>query len=405
VHVPNIGGACANAMNTCPLGTSIIVVVHRHATLKALIHAVWPRAMTVMGAATIDSSWDRQRNGKRNAKSMSAKTTLCVAGASGLVGSNITKAALQRGYAVHGTLRERNAPDKAPYLSALPAAQENLDLFSADMADDGAFDTALTGTDCVFIACLIPVYAGPSGKPAREMDDEQGYAEIINPTVNGCLNIMRSAHRQGLKKVVICSSTSSTNPVPPVAVKNEVEHWSDEIEQCRAKKYTSATKAVMEKAAIKFAADNDIRLSIILPTGMYGPVVLPSQMEENPHVWLRRLINGGKGRHAKVPNDSSSMSHLHDLAALFLAAYENPAASGRYFGVYDSWHWQDIYAELQKILPNMNMPEPLTEVPVAPTGFDFARRDSLGVPMRDIPTLLRETVEWIRSDPFGSEAK
>ena len=48
------------------------------------------------------------------------------------------------------------------------------------------------------------------------------------------------------------------------------------------------------------------------------------------------------------------------------------------------------------------MPEPLTEPPVAPTGFDFTRRDSLGVVMRDIPTLLRQTIEWIQSDPFKS---
>ena len=94
------------------------------------------------------------------------------------------------------------------------------------------------------------------------------------------------------------------------------------------------------------------------------------------------------------------MIHLHDLAALFLATFENPDASGRYFGVYESWHWQDIYAELKKIAPEMNVPKPLAESPVAATGFNFDRRDSLGVPLRDIPTLLRETVEWIKSKPF-----
>jgi nucleoside-diphosphate-sugar epimerase len=334
---------------------------------------------------------------------MSSKSKVCVAGASGLVGSNITKAALEGGYAVTGTLRQHHDPTKAPYLQALPNAADNLVLFSADMTEDGAFDPALAGTDCVFIACLIPIYAGPSGKLAREMDDEQGYAEIIMPTVNGCLNIMRSAHRQGVRNVVICSSTSSTNPVPSVPVKNEIDHWSDAKEQCRAKKYTSATKTVMENAAIEFAASHDMRLSIILPTGMYGPVVLPSHMQESPHVWLRQLLTGGAGRHKKVPNDSSSMSHLHDVAALFLAAYENPQARGRYFGVYDSWHWQEIYAELHRIIPDMKMPEPLDQARVNPTGFDFTRRDSLGVAMRDIPTLLRETVEWLRSNPFASE--
>lgn len=330
-----------------------------------------------------------------------AGKTICVVGASGLVGSNIVKAALARGYQVRGTLRDKDAPEKAPYLKALPGAAERLSLFSADMADESDFDAALSGADGVFIASLIPVYAGPSGKPAREMEDEQGYAEIIMPTVNGCLNILRAAARQGIRDVVICSSTSSTNPIPPVPVKNEVDHWSDEVEQCRAKKYTSATKTVMEKAAFRLAEEHGMRLCVLLPTGMFGPVVLPEQMNGNPHSWLRTLIDGGPPRHEKIPNDSTSMIHLEDLAALFLAAYENPEASGRYYGVYDSWHWQDIYAELQKILPDMKMPTPLTEVPATPTGFDFTRRDSLGVALRDIPTLLRETVEWIKTEPFG----
>ncbi len=332
-----------------------------------------------------------------------SEKVICVAGASGLAGSHIVKAGLDRGYTVRGTLRDRDAPDKAPFLNALTGAAGRLSLFSADMANEGAnegdFDEALMGSDCVFIACLIPTYFGPSGKPAREMDDAQGYAEIIMPTVDGCLNIMRAAARQGVPNVVICSSTSSTNPLPAVAVKNEVDHWSDERQQCQAKKHTSAAKTVMEKAAIKFAQDNGMRLSIILPTGMFGPVILPAQMNNNPHLWLRALINGEKGRHKQIPNDSSSMIHLHDLAALFLAAYENPAASGRYFGVFDSWHWQEIYEELHKILPAMQMPAPLTEPPVPPTGFDFTRRDSLGVALRDIPTLLRETVEWLKTQP------
>ncbi len=331
--------------------------------------------------------------------------TICVAGASGLVGSNIVRAALERGYAVNGTWRDPDHPGKAPYLKALPGAPERLRPFSAEMTEDGAFDEAVSGCDCVFIACLVPVYAGPSGKPAREMDDEQGYAEIIMPTVNGCLNIMRSAARAGVGTVVICSSTSSTNPVPPVAIKNEIDHWSDEEEQCRAKKYTSATKTVMEKAAAAYAEENGVRLCILMPTGMYGPLILPGHMNHNPHVWLRRVMNGGEARHAAVPNDSHSMIHLHDLAALFMAAYENPGASGRYYGVYDSWHWQDIYAEVQRLLPDMKMPAPLTEPPVPPTGFDFTRRDSLGVALRDVPTMLRETVEWLRSDPFGPIAE
>jgi hypothetical protein len=54
-------------------------------------------------------------------------------------------------------------------------------------------------------------------------------------------------------------------------------------------------------------------------------------------------------------------------------------------------------------LPQMKMPDALTEPPLPPTGFDFSRRDSLGVHIRDVPTLLGETVDWIKSEPFKSE--
>ena len=123
-------------------------------------------------------------------------------------------------------------------------------------------------------------------------------------------------------------------------------------------------------------------------------------MHHNPFAWLNRVIEGGQPRHETIPNDSASMIHLEDLANLFLAAYENPNATGRYFGVFDSLHWQDIYAECQKILPNMKMPKPMSEKAVAPTRFDFSRRDSLGVKIRGFPTLLRETIEWLQTHPF-----
>ncbi len=330
---------------------------------------------------------------------MSGQKKVCVVGASGLVGSSIVREALERGYLVNGTLRNKNILSKSTYLKRLVGG-ERLTLFNAEMANGSSFDAPLRGADAVFVACLIPTYKGCSGMLAVDMDLMRGHAEIIRPTVEGCLNILRSAKRNRVRTVIICSSTSSTNPSISVPLKNEVEHWSDENEQCRVRKYTSATKTIMEKAAIKFAEENDIRLSIILPTGLYGEAVLPEHLRHNPFAWLARAIDGGAPHHKTMPNNSVSMIHLRDLANLFLAAFENDHASGRYFGVWGSLHWKDIYAECHKVLPNMRMPDPIGEPAVAPTGFDFSRRDSLGVNIRDFPTFLRQTIEWIQSRPF-----
>ncbi len=330
---------------------------------------------------------------------MSIIKKICIVGASGLVGSSILRYALEKGYFVNGTLRNIDDTNKVKYLKKLKNAQ-NLKLFNANMKNQKDFTNAFKNTNAVFITCLIPTYKGKDGTPAKELDEKRGYDEIINPTVNGCLNIIKAANACDIKNIIICSSTSSTNPTPAVQFKNEIDHWSDEIEQCKSKKYTSATKTIMEKVAIKYCEENNIRLSIILPTGLYGDAILPDHLNHNPFVWLKRVINGGKPRHEKIPNDSVSMIHLRDLAKIFLAVYENPNASGRYYGVYKSIHWEDIYNECKKLLPNMKMPLALREKPIEPTGFDFRRRNSLNVQIRDFSTTLKETIDWLKTNPF-----
>ena len=78
-----------------------------------------------------------------------SEKNVCIVGASGLLGSNVLKEALARGYKVNGTVRDVNAPDKATFLNALPNADQNLRLFESEMADAESFDSALSNVDCV----------------------------------------------------------------------------------------------------------------------------------------------------------------------------------------------------------------------------------------------------------------
>lgn len=327
-------------------------------------------------------------------------TTVTVFGASGLVGANIVKVCLAAGYRVNGAMRNADDPRKTPYLMALPGAEERLTLFQADMAKPETLDAPLKGADGVFIACLVPIYHGLDGTPAPELDAERGWDEIIRPIETGCMNIMQAAARQGTSNVVICSSTSSTNPPTPVPFKNEIDHPSDLALQLSQKKYTSAEKIVMETAATKFADANGQRLCILLPTLMLGPTPVPQHIEEGFMKTMRDMLAGKPGRHDRIPAGSTSMAHIDDVAALFLAAYEKPEASGRYFAVYASWPWRDIYGVLAPHMSASVMPEALEGEPDAPTGFDFTRRDSLGVKFRDVPTILEDSIAWLKTKPF-----
>ena len=63
---------------------------------------------------------------------MNKSNRLCVVGASGLVGSSIVRCALEKGYVVNGTLRDKNNDEKIKYLKNLPNGK-NLILYSANM--------------------------------------------------------------------------------------------------------------------------------------------------------------------------------------------------------------------------------------------------------------------------------
>ncbi len=320
---------------------------------------------------------------------------ICIAGVTGLVGANLAKSALSKGYAVNGTARNISDTSKVKYLRNFPNSQ-NLALFHANMNDSKTFDEALEGVSAVFICCLIPLYRSPSGIPANQLSEEEGRNNIVAPTVDGCLNILQSAKRNKVKTIVICSSTASTNPDTQVEKKNEIDHWSDESTQIKNKKFTSAAKTAMEKRAIKFCEENKIRLSIFLPTGLYGELLLPDHLKHNPYSWLNTLLNGGQPRHMTCPDDSVSMIHTQDLAELFLTAAEHDTFEGRFFGVYKSLHWKDIYRECEIQIPNMVKPVYPSTLSARPTAFDFSRRDSLGVTLRDFPTMLAQTIKSLK---------
>ena len=123
------------------------------------------------------------------------KKLLTIFGASGLVGSSILREALDRGYHVNGTLRHFENQDRITRLKSLPSGK-NANFFSADMADISSLDNPLINSHAAFVCCLIPTYKGFDGTPAKELDDERGYNEIIKPTVDGCLNILKTAKKK-----------------------------------------------------------------------------------------------------------------------------------------------------------------------------------------------------------------
>lgn len=309
--------------------------------------------------------------------------TVCVVGCSGFVGSHVTADLLSQGYSVHGTLRNPDK-DSSWLMGKVAALAKNgaaLTLFEADAADKVALKAAMTGCDGI-IMCA----GSPESKP-----------ETIDLMLALAENVCDAALELGIPKAVFTSSTGSTNPpTGEPELKNEVDHWSDAEVQRSQNKHAAVAKTLLDKTVLERMEKSGDKLQTVTinPSLITGPCFQPEPVSG---VKAFHSFITGQRMGDKVPNSSMSMIDVRDLAKLHVAALENPEAKGRYFGVKKSWHWREILGALEKAVPDYKMPAlEADEVPIKPTAFDLTRRDSLGVPVRDLDEIVAGTVEELK---------
>ena len=105
---------------------------------------------------------------------------------------------LERGYRVRGTVRSLSKSGQYEFLSSLPGAAERLELVEAELLVPGSYDAAATGCD-VMIHTASP-YKVNAKNPQRD---------LVDPAVNGTLNVLRSAKAAGVRRVVLTSSLAA----------------------------------------------------------------------------------------------------------------------------------------------------------------------------------------------------
>ncbi|XBI18251.1 dihydroflavonol 4-reductase [Aegilops tauschii subsp. strangulata] len=247
------------------------------------------------------------------------KGPVVVTGASGFVGSWLVMKLLQVGYTVRATVRDPANVEKNKPLLELPGAKERLSIWKADLSEEGSFDDAIAGCTGVFHVAT-----------PMDFDSQDPENEVIKPTVEGMLSIMRACKEAGtVKRIVFTSSAGSVNIEERQRPAYDQDNWSD-IDFCRRVKMTGwmyfVSKSLAEKAAMEYASENGLDFISIIPTLVVGPFLsagMPPSL-----VTALALITGNEAHYSILKQ--VQLVHLDDLCDAMTFLFEHPEANGRY---------------------------------------------------------------------------
>ncbi|KAG6434886.1 hypothetical protein SASPL_106530 [Salvia splendens] len=259
--------------------------------------------------------------------------TVCVTGAGGFVGSWLVKLLLYKGYTVHGTLRNPG-DEKYAYLRKPDDTAERLKLFKADLLDFDSILAAVKGCVGVFhVACPV---------------------ELVQPALNGTLNVLKACSEAKIGRVVVVSSIAAVFMIPdwPQDQVMDENCWSDKEHCMKTNNWYCYSKTVAEAEAWEYAKKNGLSVVTVCPSLVLGPL-----LQENANSSSLVLIKLLKECYKEIENNLRKLVDVRDVAEALLLVYEKPEAEGRYICLghfITNWELVDM---LKTFYPNYGYPQ------------------------------------------------
>ena len=244
--------------------------------------------------------------------------TILLTGVSGYIGLHCAKILLENGYNVVGSVRTENkANEVKSTLKSASVSIKNLSFAHLDLNSDNGWDSALS--NCDFVMHMASPFTVEN--PKNEMD-------MLGPAVDGTLRVLKAAKKNGVKRVVLTSSTvaimggKKTGTITP-------EEWTDLNSKNISTYFKSKTLA--EQAAWDFinnqSGDPTLELVSINPGGVFGPP-LGTNISGASMSMIVKILGG---KIPMVPNTSFPMVDVRDVAYLHVAALTEPKAANQRF--------------------------------------------------------------------------
>ncbi|KAL3603429.1 hypothetical protein D5086_004288 [Populus alba] len=186
--------------------------------------------------------------------------------------------------------------------------------------------------------------------------------EVIKPTINGVLDIMRAcAKSKTVRKIIFTSSAGTVDVEEKRKPVYDESCWSD-LDFVQGVKMTGwmyfVSKTLAEQAAWKFAEENNLDFISIIPTLVVGPFIMQSMP---PSLLTALSLITGNEAHYGILKQGHYV-HLDDLCMSHIFLYENPKAEGRYICNSDDANIYDLAKLLREKYPEYNVPDKFKDI-------------------------------------------
>ncbi|MCC6727277.1 MAG: SDR family oxidoreductase [Saprospiraceae bacterium] len=226
-----------------------------------------------------------------------------ITGATGYIGTQLTKRLVAEGNTVHALYRSESKTTELKNL-------QNVILKKGDLLDKPSLDAAVAGCDAVF---HVAAFAKPWDKDPRT---------FYEYNLEGAVNVFEAAQRAGVRRIVFTSTAGTMNPSQPGKPSIEdaprlMDYFTD----------YDRSKGQAEEAA-KRMSGNGMDIVIVNPSRVYGPGLLS---DSNGVTRMVRMYLDGKFR--LLPGDGNSIGNyvfIDDVVEGHLLAMQKGRAGQRY---------------------------------------------------------------------------
>ena len=235
---------------------------------------------------------------------------IVITGAAGFIGSHITRRLVKEGFDVTALLRKESS------LKFLP---KNIKIIYADIRDPSSLKEALYGFDLVIHNAA---FASDWGR--RE--------DFYLTNVTGTRNILNAIKENKINRLILTSTVGVMGEEDCKNFKNEDSPYKPRLNYFLSRIFESdlnhyrLTKTIAEKEAILFSLENNINLTVIRPSWVYGP----REFSSGPYIFCKALRAGLVFIPAGEKN-RLSVIYVEDLAEAYLEAVKKNLAGTHIF--------------------------------------------------------------------------